>query len=110
MALDPPPARTCTPGTPPPEVNWSTPLSPAQASCRAGRGGAGGTLTSGDVISALGERGSTLGRRPSLFVGGRGGGGGTAAPTVPGGDGGHLGRNQDGINQTLMSKAATPRG
>lgn len=57
-----------------PEVVRSTPLSPANTSCRGPRwGGVGGALTSGDVISALGVRGSTLWMRLSLLVGVGGG-------------------------------------
>lgn len=73
-------------------------------------GGAGGTLTSGDVISALGERRSTLWMRPSLLVGGRGEGGREGPFPLSPGHGGHLGRNQGGINQTLMFMATIPRG
>lgn len=95
-----------------PEAIWPTPSPAPPASCQdqlPGQwGGAGGTLTSGDVISALGERGSTLWMRPSLLGGGRGGGGRLLPLSL--GDEGHLGRNQDGVNQTLMFKATTPRG
>lgn len=94
-----------------PEVVRSTPLSPANTSCWGPRwGGAGGALTSGDVISALGVRGSTLWMRPSLLVGGEGKGGRKGlSPLSPGG-GGHLGKNQGRIHQPLMFKATISQG
>lgn len=94
-----------------PGVIWYTPLSLAKPSDQGPRwGGAGGTLTSGDAISALGERVSTLWMRPSLLVGGREEEGreGLFPPSL--GHGGHLGRNQGRIIEASVFKASIPRG